>query len=289
MSEKLIELASGHHIWTKMIDGGPGFPILIVHGGPGAGHDYLESYEVLSKDRPVIFYDQLGCGRSDHPDNLSLWTIERFADEVAEVRAALGLSQCHILGSSWGGFVTIEYLVRRPPGIRSATLASTSASIQQITSCFPEMFRTLSDEDQSALATHIAAGTFSHPAFQLATMHFYQKYLCRIDPFPDCILRTAANSDRSPTVVPMTGPTEFNFLSNLRYWTRVPDLGRINVPTLVTCGRYDYLAAPNSETLATGIAGAKFVMFENSSHCSHLEEPEANMPCVSGFLAENDP
>jgi proline-specific peptidase len=289
MSEQLVELSSGHRIWTRRIVGGSGLPILIVHGGPGTGHDYLESYEFLSKDRPVVFYDQLGCGRSDHPDNLSLWTIERFADEVAEVRAALGLTQCHILGQSWGGFVTIEYLVRRPSGIKSATLASTSASIPQVMSCFPEMFRTLSHEDQSALATHIAAGTFTHPAFQLATVHFYQKYLCRIDPFPDCVMRTIANSNSSPTVAPMIGPTEFNVLGNMRYWTRVADLRRINVPTLVTCGKFDYLAAPNSETLASGISGAKLVVFENSSHCSHLEEPETNRACVSGFLDENDP
>lgn len=218
MSEQMVELANGHRIWTKTIPGGPGLPALIVHGGPGAGHDYLESYEALAVDRPVVFYDQLGCGRSDHPQNLSLWTIERFAQEITEVRAALGLGQCHILGQSWGGFVLVEYLVGRPSGIMSAVLASTSASIPQLGTTLTPMFAVLSGEDQAALAVHDAAGDFAHPDFQQATMRFYQTFLCRLDPWPDCIMRTIANSNRSPTVMPMIGPTEFNVLGNMRYW-----------------------------------------------------------------------
>jgi L-proline amide hydrolase len=151
------------------------------------------------------------------------------------------------------------------------------------------MIATLSPKDQSALALHSAAGTFSHPDFQLATEHFYQKYLCRLDPWPDCVLRTIANSSRSPTVAPMIGPTEFNVLGNMRHWDRVADLGQIEVPTLVTCGRFDYVALPNSETLAYGIAEAKLVIFENSSHCSHIEEATVNMTCVSRFMTQNDP
>ena len=97
-----LELSNGHKVWTKTVGDGPGLPLLLLHGGPGGGHDYLEPLEALSSDRPVIFYDQLGCGKSDMPENRALWTIERFADEVQEVRDVLGLERCHMLGQSWG-------------------------------------------------------------------------------------------------------------------------------------------------------------------------------------------
>ena len=129
--ERRVELSSGHEIWTKTVGGGPRIPLLLLHGGPGGGHDYLEPLEALSSDRPVIFYDQLGCGKSDMPKNRALWTIERFADEVQEVRDALGLERCHMLGQSWGGWLGIEYMLRQPAGLQSFVLASTSASVRK--------------------------------------------------------------------------------------------------------------------------------------------------------------
>ena len=125
-----VELSNGHRVWTKTVGDGPGLPLLLLHGGPGGGHDYLEPLEVLSSERPVIFYDQLGCGKSDMPDNRAWWTIERFADEIQEVREALGLERCHVLGQSWGGWLGIEYMLRQPAGVQSIVLASTSASFR---------------------------------------------------------------------------------------------------------------------------------------------------------------
>jgi proline-specific peptidase len=96
--ERMLKLENGYNIWTKTVGSGSGLPLLLLHGGPGAGHDYLEPLEVLGSERPVIFYDQLGCGKSDKPNRVGLWTIERFADEVQEVRDQLGLDRCHALG-----------------------------------------------------------------------------------------------------------------------------------------------------------------------------------------------
>ncbi|MDX2093225.1 MAG: alpha/beta fold hydrolase, partial [Kofleriaceae bacterium] len=120
----------GHRVWYRRVGSG-GIPLLLLHGGPGAGHDYLEPLEGLARDREVIFFDQLGCGRSDQPADRSLWRIERFVREIDTVRAALGLDRIHLLGQSWGGWLGIEYLLSQPRGIVSATLASTSASIPQ--------------------------------------------------------------------------------------------------------------------------------------------------------------
>jgi proline-specific peptidase len=117
---------SGIAVWAN-----GGIPLLLLHGGPGAGHDYLEPLAALAADRQIVFYDQLGCGRSDQPDDRSLWRLERFVAEVDTVRRALNLEQMHLLGQSWGGWLAIEYLLTHPPGVVSLVLASTSASIPQ--------------------------------------------------------------------------------------------------------------------------------------------------------------
>jgi proline iminopeptidase len=121
----------GGRVWYRSVGSG-GIPLLLLHGGPGAGHDYLEPLEMLAADRQVVFYDQLGCGRSDRPDNSALWRIERFVTEVAQLRRALGLSHIHLLGHSWGGWLAIEYLLSQPAGVVSVVLASTSASLPEV-------------------------------------------------------------------------------------------------------------------------------------------------------------
>src|SRR6266581_3045387 len=123
--------APGGRVWY-LISGAdaPGAPLLVLHGGPGAGHDYLEPITALAADRPVVMYDQLGCGRSEIPDDTSLWRVERFVDEVAVVRRQLALDRVHLLGQSWGGWLAIEYMLAQPAAIVSLTLANTSASVE---------------------------------------------------------------------------------------------------------------------------------------------------------------
>ena len=121
----------GHRVWYRRVGDGPGTPLLTLHGGPGASHDYLEPLAALGDDRPVIFYDQLGGGRSDRPGDTSLWRIGRFCQEIDDLRDALGLDRVHLLGQSWGGWLAVEYMLTRPHGIAGLVLASTSASIPQ--------------------------------------------------------------------------------------------------------------------------------------------------------------
>ena len=104
----------GYQVWYRWVGRG-GVPLLLLHGGPGAGHDYLEPLEALAADRQIVFYDQLGCGRSDQPDDRSLWRLERFVAEIDTVRRALNLEQTHLLGQSWGGSPS-SICLRIPPG-----------------------------------------------------------------------------------------------------------------------------------------------------------------------------
>lgn len=284
--EGFITISGGHRLWYRIAGQGNAIPLLTLHGGPGGGHDYLEPLDALGSERPVIFYDQLGCGRSDRPDARPMWTIERFADEIDEVRAALGLERIHLLGHSWGGWLGIEYLLRRPKGIIGAVLASTSASTQQFTAECDRLIGEMPDKMQRALREHGLAGNYANPDYQEAMMEFYKRHVCRLPEWPDCVMRTVANLDGNHVYDTMNGPNEFTTIGNLRYWNRIPDLHQINLPVLLTCGRYDELGEACARTILDRIAGGRLQVFEHSAHLAHVEEPGAYMECVSAFFRD---
>jgi len=273
----------GHAVWYRIVGEG-GVPLLTLHGGPGAGHDYLEPLERLADERPVVFYDQLGCGRSDQPDDLSLWRIERFVREVDIVREALGLDRVHLLGQSWGGWLAIEYMLSRPAGIVSLTLASTSASTRQFVEEAERWKDQLPPVVRDTLRRHEATGDWHHPEYEAATLEFYRRHLCRLDPWPDPLVRSAQIIDGNPVYQTMNGPNEFIITGSLKDWDRTDRLGEIMVPTLITVGRYDEIAPPCAETLQHGIQGSELHLFEESSHTAHLEETEAYLGVVRSFL-----
>jgi len=233
----------------------------------------------------VIFYDQLGCGRSDKPDIPALWTIERFADEVDEVRRALGLGRCHLLGQSWGGWLAIEYMFRQPAGLVSAVLASTSASVPQFRAECDRLIAEMPEPHRTTLQQLGARGEFLHPDYQAAMMEFYRRHVCRLEEWPPCLMRTAANLDGNQVYNAINGPNEFTVIGNLRYWDRVADLSQIGLPVLITCGRHDELGPACARTLQDGIPDARTVIFEDSAHCAHIEEAADYLTAVRQFLA----
>jgi proline-specific peptidase len=280
----------GHQVWYRRLGEG-GVPLLLLHGGPGAGHDYLEPLAGLAGDRAVIFYDQLGCGRSDQPDDPSLWRIERFVRKVDTVRDALGLDRVHILGQSWGGWLAIEYMLSAPKGVEGLVLASTSASIPQFVDEAWRLIGALPDAVSQAIRRHEAAGEYDHPDFVAALEVFYKRHLCRLDPWPDALERSGKNLEAGGghTVYnTINGPTEFTVTGELKNWNRIDRLDEITVPTLITVGRYDEITPACAETIRRGIAGSRVVVFENSAHCAHLEETDAYLETVGAFLADID-
>jgi len=273
----------GYHIWYRCV-GNNGIPLLTLHGGPGAGHDYLEPLERLTSNRPVIFYDQLGCGKSDQPDDRSLWQIERFVAEVDTVRQTLGLEQVHLLGQSWGGWLAIEYMLSHPQGIVSLVLASTSASIPQFVAEAKRLITELPREIYQTLERYEARGDYHHPDYEAAVLEFYKRHVCRLDPWPDPLLRTAANLNNNVVYETMNGPSEFIVNGNLKDWDRTDRLGEIRVPTLITVGRYDELTPTCAETIHQGISNSQMVIFEKSSHMAHLEEEDSYLEVVADFM-----
>jgi proline iminopeptidase len=275
----------GGRVWYRRLGDGDATPLLMLHGGPGAGSDYLLPLaETLAADRPVVVWDQLGCGRSDAPDDPSLWTLDRFVAEVDAVRDALGLERVHLLGQSWGGWLAIEYMTRGTTGVQRLVLASTSASTREFTDAARVLIDALPEPHRTVLVEGGARGAYDTPEYEVAMMEFYRRHLCRSDPWPAALQASVANLDGNAVYATMNGPTEFDVIGTLRTWDRTADLGRIGVPTLITVGRHDEIPPSCAETLRAGIPDARVVVLEHSAHISHLEEPEAYVRAVREFL-----
>ncbi|MDA8126970.1 MAG: proline iminopeptidase-family hydrolase [Deltaproteobacteria bacterium] len=265
-------------------------PLLCLHGGPGSTFDYLEPLEALAAaGRQVIFYDQLGNGRSGRPADPSLWTVDLFLEELATVRRALGLTQVHLLGQSWGGMLAMEYAVTRPRGLASLVLADAPASTAQWVAEINRLRAELPKEVQAVLLRHEAAGTTADPAYQEAMLVFYRRHVCRLDPWPDCLMRTFRQLTESPEVyLTLWGPSEFHVTGTLKEWQVLDRLGRITTPTLVVGGRHDEATPIVTGAVHRAIAGSEWVLFEESSHMPHLEETPRFLKIVGDFLASGE-
>jgi L-proline amide hydrolase len=279
-----------HRIWYRIV-GTPRddrIPLLVLHGGPGAPHDYLESLEVLADERQVVLYDQLGCGESDHPDDVE-WTVQHFVDELASVRRILSLDRVHLLGQSWGGMLALEYLLTRPSGIASLTLASSLASIELWTTEAMRLRSELPDGLGDLLARLEASGSTSEDAYLDAAMAYYERHVCRLVPFPEPVARAFEKLEADPRVYySMWGASEFQPSGTLVGWDVTDRLGEIDVPTLVTSGRFDESTPAVSGALHEGIAGSRWVVFEESAHMAHVEEAERFAVVLRGFLSQHD-
>jgi L-proline amide hydrolase len=278
----------GHETWYRIVGEGEErgkLPLLCLHGGPGACHDYLEPLErVAETGRRAIFYDQVGCGNSGRTDE-SMWDVETFVDEVGAVRAALGLERTHIFGSSWGGMLAMEYALTQPDGLASLTLSSSPASIPLWAEETGRLRSELPEETQRVLDEHEAAGTADSAEYQEAMMEFYKRHVCRLDPMPDGVLRTFAQlEENSGIYLHMQGPNEFVITGTLGDWDITDRLAEIRVPTLVTSGRHDECTPKQAEIVHEGIPGSEWVVFEDSSHMQFVEEPDRYLEVLDDFL-----
>jgi len=262
---------------------GAGIPLLTLHGGPGMPSDYLSTLESLCNERRVIFYDQLGCGESDKPADVKLWRLERFVEELRQVRAALGLDRFHLFGHSWGSMLGLEYALGRPPGLASLVLAGPCLSVRRWLEDVERYRAALPEQIQRTLDEHETAGTTGSPEYEAAAMVFYKRHFCRLDPWPATVQRTWDRIGNS-VYVTMWGPSEFTQTGNLRSYERVDRLHEIRIPTLFTCGRYDEASPEATALYAKEVVGAEKVIFEESSHTPHVEEEPRYVQTIRGFL-----
>jgi len=280
----------GHSTWYTIVGEGeePGkAPLLLLHGGPGGAHDYMESMGELARGgRRVIMYDQLGCGKSPVPSNPDMWTVELFVEEVDVVRQALGLERLHILGQSWGGMLGMEYALTQPEGVESLVICDSPGRMDLWVEEANRLRADLPSDVQETLLKHEQAGTTDDPAYEEACLVFYNRHVCRV-PWSDSVSRSFAQMPNE-VYMTMNGPSEFHCIGTLRTWDVTPRLGEITIPTLVISGRYDEATPKISKEVSDAIPGAEWVLFEESSHMPHEEEPERFRQVVGDFLAQRE-
>lgn len=273
---------TGGKVWYRVVGHNQNVPLLVLHGGPGVPHDYLDPLAAPADEHPVVFYDQLGCGKSDRPDDLSLWHLEHFVEELAQVRQALRLERIHLLGHSWGGWLATEYVLTKPKGVVSLILASSNFSLPRYQAAADRVVASLPVEVQTMLKRHESAGTTDSAEYQKAADNLLQPYLCRLQPYPEPLLRAVAGMG---TAVYRTvqGPSEFTVTGNLKDWDRIGRAHEISLPTLFTCGRYELMNEEVRYSYSL-LPGSELVVFENSAHMAHLEEPELYLQVLRDFL-----
>ena len=268
-------------------------PVVILHGGPGVAHNYVDSYKLLAlQGRAVIHYDQIGCGNSTllPEKGADFWTPQLFIDELENLVDHLGIRPAfHVLGQSWGGMLGAEYGVTRPKGLKSLTIANSPASMKLWVEEANRLRADMPVEIQDALNRHEKAGTTSDPEYQQATMAFYERHVCRVVPFPPEGTETFEQVARNPTVYNvMNGPNEFFVIGTLKTWSIIDRLPAIEVPSLIISGRHDEATPATVQPYKDGIKGSRWEIFEHSSHMPHVEEKEKCMQVVGAFLDQHD-
>jgi proline iminopeptidase len=283
MSEGYIEVPGGR-VWYTSVGSG-GVPLLCLHGGPGFTHYYLEALADLADRREVIFYDQLGCGRSERPDDLSLWTVDRFVEELATVRAALGLDRLHLLGSSWGGMLAMQYVLDRQPALESLTLCGSPASMKRWVRDCEELLSRQPPEVVAVIREHEAAGHTACPEYQAAILGFYREHVCRMSPWPRGLELSFAEAGY-PVYIAMNGPSEFTVTGTLRDWDITDRLGAIRARTLLVGGEHDECRPAHLADMQARIPGSRLEIISGASHLCFAEQPQAFQRVVNAFLDE---
>ena len=275
----------GGKAWYRIVGNDrPGIPLVTLHGGPGAPHDYLEPLEGLADERPVIFYDQLGCGNSERPDDLALWNNGRFIDELLKVQAGLGLTKIHLMGQSWGTLLAGEYMLReKPQHVCSLILSGPFFSASRWLADQQNYLAGLPEEIQTVVRQAEAMKEFDSPAYQEAMRVFYSKHVCRLNPWPEAMNRTIEKMG-VPVYLSMCGPSEFTMTGSLKNTELVNRLKEIKVPVLFTCGRYDEATPKTTAIYQQALPGSEMVVIEDASHEHHLEKPQEYLELVRNFL-----
>ncbi|HWV15688.1 MAG TPA: proline iminopeptidase-family hydrolase [Cellvibrio sp.] len=277
----------GGSVWYKRLGSGPQTPLLLIHGGPGGNSCALGSLAQLGQQRPIIFYDQLGAGKSQQPNDLSLWQIHRFVAELESVRRALQLQKVHLLAHSWGAAIAAQYLLDKgSQGIASVIFVGPYLGTPDWITSTTELRRQLAPATQAILQKHEAAGTTASPEYQRASEEFYKLFLYRqphIDPI-EC-----KDSAWSSTIYEtMWGNSEFFPSGNLKNFNAAKDLQKIKIPTLFIIGEYDEMQESIVRQYQQRMTNAEVAVIKDAAHMSMVDQPELFLQTVDAFLARQE-
>jgi proline iminopeptidase len=286
--------AGRFEVWTKRVGNNPALRLLLLHGGPGATHEYFEAADSWLPAAGVeyYYYDQLGSGRSDVPDDESLWDLPRFVDEVEQVRRALGLDRDNfvLLGHSWGGILAAEYALAHGEHLKGLVISNMMMDVPAYNAYARDVL--MPSMDQQALAeiqALEAAGDYDNPRFMHLLMeHHYVHHVLRMPAaeWPDPV-RRAFDHINPAVYVRMQGPSELGIsaTATLAEWSRFEDLGRIDVPALVIGAAHDTMNPSHMEEVARRLPHGTYLHCPNGSHLAMYDDQETYFGGLTGWLA----
>jgi len=274
----------GGPVWYSVAGDGPGIPLLVLHGGPGGRICGYSRLDALGNERPVIRYDQLGSGRSGRPDDLSLWTVERFVEELHVVRQELSLEEMHLLGHSWGGSLAAAYVLEKgTAGIASVVLSSPLLSTPLWIEDANYLRSLLPPDVQKTLTEHEEAGTTDSDEYKTASDVFYERHVYGGERVED-----PAECDGAPSgqfvYEYMWGPTEFYATGNLIDFDVTDRLHEIDVPVLFIAGEFDEARPERVAEFQKLIPASKMTVILDAAHGTFSRKPDEYRNVVETFL-----
>jgi proline iminopeptidase len=295
---KLVEITTpkgNFHVWTKRVGNNPRVKLLLLHGGPGATHEYFEAFDSYLPGAGIeyYYYDQLGSAYSDQPSDPDLWNTARFVDEVEQVRQALGLTpdNFYLLGQSWGGILAMEYALAHQENLKGLIISNMMASIPAYNAYAHDVL--MPQLDPAVLAEILSleeAQDYDNPRYmELLMPNYYTEHILRMPPdeWPDPVNR--AFDHLNPEVyIPMQGPSEMGASGILGNWDRTGDLEQITVPTLVIGARYDTMDPEHMEWMAGQLPHGRYLYCPNGSHMAMYDDQQTYMDGVIRFIEDVD-
>ncbi len=284
---QMIPLEEGYKVWTKRFGNSP-MKVLLLHGGPAFTHEYMECFESFFPKAGIEFYqyDQLGSYYSDQPEDQSLWTIERFVEEVEQVRKALGLGKdnFYLLGHSWGGILAMEYALKHQDSLKGLIIANMTADFGKYAAYNAKLRARLPQEILDQLEAFESRGAYHDPEYEaLVFTHYYNDHICRIPEWPEPLLRSLAHLNL-PVYEYMQGPSEFAPGGILKDWSVWDRLGEIEVPTLMVGAAHDSMNPVEMEEMSGLVQRGRYLFCPNGSHLAMWDDQEVFMGGVIDFI-----
>jgi len=289
----MVEIdAAGHRVYFERF-GSAKQTLLVAHGGPGGNLDLMRPFGSLAgPSLQVVMWDQLGGGRSDRPDDDSLWTSDRFVDEVENLRTRLRLGAVHMLGQSWGGMLSLSYALAYPNAVRSLVLSGTPVSVPLLLQSITERRLELGPVGHMEMLRHEAAGQTTDADYLELVVRMHARMTRRSTPYTESVSEQEFREQVLPTFEEMGrvyrvmwGEHSFHPTGNLMTWDVSGRLSEIHVPVLVLCGFHDAVTPAMQRIIAEGVADSRFVIFGQSSHLITMErESDVYFDVVAGFL-----
>lgn len=279
------------NVWTKRIGNNPKIKVLLLNGGPGATHEYFECFEnfLPAEGIEFIYYDQLGCGNSDNPKDTAMWDLERYVEEVEQVRKALNLDNTnfYLLGHSWGGILAMEYALKYQDKMKGLIISNMMASCPEYGNYAENV---LAKQFDPAILNEIRTiesnKDFANPRYmELLTPHFYEKHVLRFPSkvWPEPVTRSFAKMNQS-LYVTMQGPSEFGISGKLEKWDRKMDLKKIKIPTLSIGAKHDTMDPKHMEEIAKLVQKGTYLYCPKGSHMAFYDDQKTYFKGLLSFL-----